>query len=127
MAPNPEMTIDDRRAIQKKMEALNDGSWKKIASENNFDENEVYFWVLIEDAEKAKKSYDIIIDVLRNSLEKFPNTEFVLSFNQIDQDSKIIVESFQNKDLRTGRVPTQFGLRPSVFKKQEYTVFDRDF
>jgi hypothetical protein len=127
MSPKAEMSIEDRRSIQKEMDARNDGSWIKIASENNYDYNEVYFWVLVEDSVKAHKAYDVIIEILKSRFEEYPTTEFSLSFDKIENESYICLESLFDAELRSGRAPEIFGLRPMKFEKGKYTVFDRDF
>jgi hypothetical protein len=127
MPPKAEMSVEERRSIQKEMEACNDGSWIKIASENNYDYNEVYFWVLVDDSVNARRAYNIIKEILKEKLEMYPKTEFILSFCKMEGEFRIDIEALFDKGLRAGIAPAIFGLRPMKFRKRKHTVFDRDF
>ena len=126
MEKHPKMTMKDRQDMQVAFEKLNDGSWKKVASENDFERHQVYFWFLVESDKDGLASFRVLRNAFRQAVEEFPGEDFVFSFDKIDERNHTIIESIRGPELGRKDSLRKFGSRPYVSKKLDFSVFDRD-
>ncbi len=108
------MSDEDHAAILKQLDAANDGSWTRLASEINDEWDQVYFWFLVEGKTQAERSFRVASRVLRDVIPDHPATEFNLGFMQRTDTHMIDWEVVGRREVMSGRLIIPFGSRPDI-------------
>lgn len=94
----------------------NRSSWIEVQSEIHEGGAECPIWFLVEGKDKAISSWEIFLATINPYLEKCENTEFTVSFQQIDGDKIIWWDALDDDDIRTGRPSTDIFKYPDCEK-----------
>lgn len=90
----------DRQALMCDLARENRDTWIEVKSEVHYDGGELPVWFLVAGKEKAIETWEVFLRVVKPYLEKFQETEFTVSFQELAGDRMIWWGMAQDDEIR---------------------------
>ena len=115
----------ERRQILDVLKAANRNDWTKIASEIDYNRNQIYYWFMIENEDRLKEAAHKVIKTLHPFVSERPGVEFNVGFIELTEEHKIDWDTVDDAELRRGHLRRTLGGDPWKTARPKSTVFDR--
>ena len=115
----------ERRQICAALEAANTNNWARVASEIDYERNQIYFWFLIKDESLLDDAVTKAIKIIHRFAAQREGPQFVAGFIELTDRHQIDWETIHDETLRKGRLDRPSGSRPWRTDREEFSVFDR--